>query len=48
MMRKEMNERLQQMEIPFFVVSEAEFKGNKEDFLKIREKVVELLDDLTS
>ncbi|KAK6539944.1 hypothetical protein TWF694_008778 [Orbilia ellipsospora] len=46
-MYKSMAEDLKKLDIPFFVISEAEFDGTKEEFTDIRKKVVELLDDLT-
>ncbi|KAF3913259.1 hypothetical protein AA313_de0209490 [Arthrobotrys entomopaga] len=46
-MYKSMAEDLKKLEIPFFVISETDFEGTKEEFTDIRKKVVELLDDLT-
>ncbi|KAF3929609.1 hypothetical protein ABW19_dt0209637 [Dactylella cylindrospora] len=46
-MYKSMAEDLKVLQIPFFVITEEEFPGDKQAFADIRKKVVELLDDLT-
>ncbi|KAK6506019.1 hypothetical protein TWF506_010945 [Arthrobotrys conoides] len=42
-----MAEDLKSLGIPFFVITEEEFSGDKDSFLEARKKVVELIDDLT-
>ncbi|KAF3104050.1 hypothetical protein TWF569_004453 [Orbilia oligospora] len=42
-----MAEDLKSLGIPFFVITEEEFPGDKDSFLEARKKVVELIDDLT-
>ncbi|KAF3926939.1 hypothetical protein ABW20_dc0106853 [Dactylellina cionopaga] len=46
-MYKSMAEDLKKLGIPFFVLSEEEFTGDKATFKEARRKVVELLDDLS-
>ncbi|RVD87481.1 uncharacterized protein DFL_001715 [Arthrobotrys flagrans] len=41
-----MAEDLKSLGIPFFVITENEFPGDKDAFLEVRRKVVELIDDL--
>ncbi|KAK6524948.1 hypothetical protein TWF281_011838 [Arthrobotrys megalospora] len=42
-----MSEDFKSLGIPFFVITEEEFPGDKDTFLEVRKKVVELIDDLT-
>ncbi|KAK6332093.1 hypothetical protein TWF718_002627 [Orbilia javanica] len=42
-----MSEDFKSLGIPFFVITEEEFPGDKDAFLEVRKKVVELIDDLT-
>ncbi|KAF3307744.1 hypothetical protein TWF173_002396 [Orbilia oligospora] len=42
-----MAEDLKSLGIPFFVITEEEFPGDKDSFLEARKKVIELIDDLT-
>ncbi|EPS43234.1 hypothetical protein H072_2736 [Dactylellina haptotyla CBS 200.50] len=46
-MYKSMAEDFKKLDIPFFVISEEEYPGTKEEFTAVRKKVIELLDDLT-